>query len=194
VTATILDRQFARTPYAVSFQAGAEELTLVTLHVIWGGRRGAACRRASRDRHVARGLAEPREHVEQEPDHTGGLQRQSGGPLRRPHLDRPDHSCGAERVPRTIFESRASSTSTTRSRGSKRTATARSSRSGFSAPAALTLCRFFKAGSPRRSSRGRSRTTTRSGLSSAFRCRPPRITAAARHASSPAPSSLCCSR
>jgi endonuclease/exonuclease/phosphatase family metal-dependent hydrolase len=36
VTATILDRQFARTPYAVSFQAGAEELTLVTLHVIWG--------------------------------------------------------------------------------------------------------------------------------------------------------------
>jgi hypothetical protein len=30
------------------------------------------------------------------------------------------------------------------------------------------------------------RTTTRSGLSSAFRCRPPRITAAARHASSAA--------
>jgi hypothetical protein len=36
LTATILDRQFARTPYAVSFQARAEELTLVTLHVIWG--------------------------------------------------------------------------------------------------------------------------------------------------------------
>jgi hypothetical protein len=36
VTATGLDRQFARTPYAVSFEAGAEELTLVTLHVIWG--------------------------------------------------------------------------------------------------------------------------------------------------------------
>lgn len=103
VTATILDRQFARTPYAVSFQAGAEELTLVMARDL-GGRRGAACRRASRDRHVARGLAEPREHVEQEPDHTGGLQRQSGDPLRRPHLDRPDHSCGAERVPRTIFD------------------------------------------------------------------------------------------
>jgi endonuclease/exonuclease/phosphatase family metal-dependent hydrolase len=36
VTATGLDRQFARTPYAVSFEAGTEELTLVTLHVIWG--------------------------------------------------------------------------------------------------------------------------------------------------------------
>ena len=36
VTATALDRQFARTPYAVSFEAGSQELTLVTLHVIWG--------------------------------------------------------------------------------------------------------------------------------------------------------------
>jgi hypothetical protein len=104
VTATILDRQFARTPYAVSFQAGAEELTLVTLHVIWGGRRGAACRRAPRDRHVARGLAEPREHVEQEPDHTGGLQRQSGplyDALISTGLTTPVE---LNDVPRTIFD------------------------------------------------------------------------------------------
>ncbi len=31
-----LDRQFARTPYAVSFSAGTQAFTLVTLHVIWG--------------------------------------------------------------------------------------------------------------------------------------------------------------
>ncbi|MPZ98928.1 MAG: endonuclease [Dehalococcoidia bacterium] len=30
------DRQFARTPYAVSFQAGADEFILVTLHVLYG--------------------------------------------------------------------------------------------------------------------------------------------------------------
>jgi hypothetical protein len=40
-----------------------------------------ACRRASRDRHVARRLAEPREHLEQEPDHARGFQRQSGTAL-----------------------------------------------------------------------------------------------------------------
>ena len=31
-----LGRQFARTPYAVSFAAGAQAFTLVTLHVLWG--------------------------------------------------------------------------------------------------------------------------------------------------------------
>ncbi|MEF8841151.1 MAG: endonuclease/exonuclease/phosphatase family protein [Haloarculaceae archaeon] len=31
-----LQRQFARTPYAVSFQCGGETFILVTLHVIWG--------------------------------------------------------------------------------------------------------------------------------------------------------------
>jgi endonuclease/exonuclease/phosphatase family metal-dependent hydrolase len=36
VEATELDRQFARTPYAVSFQSGAREFTLVTLHILWG--------------------------------------------------------------------------------------------------------------------------------------------------------------
>jgi hypothetical protein len=36
VTATDLERQFARTPYAVSFTTGRVELTLVVLHVLWG--------------------------------------------------------------------------------------------------------------------------------------------------------------
>jgi endonuclease/exonuclease/phosphatase family metal-dependent hydrolase len=36
VTASGLDRQFARTPYAVSFAADRLQLTLVTLHVLYG--------------------------------------------------------------------------------------------------------------------------------------------------------------
>jgi hypothetical protein len=36
VAAAALDRQFARTPYAVSFACNGAELTLVTLHVIYG--------------------------------------------------------------------------------------------------------------------------------------------------------------
>jgi endonuclease/exonuclease/phosphatase family metal-dependent hydrolase len=36
VTASGLDRQFARTPYAVSFAADRIQLTLVTLHVLYG--------------------------------------------------------------------------------------------------------------------------------------------------------------
>ena len=35
---TALDRQFARTPYAVGFRAGAETFVLVTLHVLYGDR------------------------------------------------------------------------------------------------------------------------------------------------------------
>jgi hypothetical protein len=38
VPAGALDRQFARTPYAVSFRAGPQTFTLVTLHVLWGAR------------------------------------------------------------------------------------------------------------------------------------------------------------
>ncbi|WP_222928454.1 endonuclease/exonuclease/phosphatase family protein [Haloplanus rubicundus] len=33
-----LDRQFARTPYAVAFESGGETFVLVTLHVLWGDR------------------------------------------------------------------------------------------------------------------------------------------------------------
>jgi endonuclease/exonuclease/phosphatase family metal-dependent hydrolase len=36
LTASDLQSQFARTPYAVSFTTGREELTLVVLHVLWG--------------------------------------------------------------------------------------------------------------------------------------------------------------
>ncbi|MGW0884743.1 endonuclease/exonuclease/phosphatase family protein [Streptomyces sp. NPDC002671] len=38
VTAQALDRQFARTPYAVSFLASGQTFTLVTLHVDFGGK------------------------------------------------------------------------------------------------------------------------------------------------------------
>ena len=34
--ASDLEQQFARTPYAVSFTTGTRDLTLVTLHVLWG--------------------------------------------------------------------------------------------------------------------------------------------------------------
>ena len=36
LTSSDLERQFARTPYAVSFTTGREELTLVVLHILWG--------------------------------------------------------------------------------------------------------------------------------------------------------------
>ena len=36
VSSIVLDRQFARTPYAVSFAADRLQLTLVTLHVLYG--------------------------------------------------------------------------------------------------------------------------------------------------------------
>jgi endonuclease/exonuclease/phosphatase family metal-dependent hydrolase len=34
----VMRRQWARTPYAVSFQAGGSSFTLVTLHILWGDR------------------------------------------------------------------------------------------------------------------------------------------------------------
>jgi endonuclease/exonuclease/phosphatase family metal-dependent hydrolase len=42
VTGTGLDRQFARTPYAVSFVADKVQLTLVTLHVLYGEEKARA--------------------------------------------------------------------------------------------------------------------------------------------------------
>jgi len=36
ISATAFDRQFARTPYAVSFARGSHVFVLVTLHVLWG--------------------------------------------------------------------------------------------------------------------------------------------------------------
>lgn len=45
VTGGGLDRQFARSPYAVSFSAGAQAFTLVTLHVLYGEGRTVPRRR-----------------------------------------------------------------------------------------------------------------------------------------------------
>lgn len=42
-----LDRQFARTPYTVSFSADPKAFTLVTLHVIYG--KGAGARRRPKE-------------------------------------------------------------------------------------------------------------------------------------------------
>jgi endonuclease/exonuclease/phosphatase family metal-dependent hydrolase len=50
-----LRRQFARTPYAVSFQAGEATVILVTLHVLYGG---AAAERVPELRAIARWLAD----------------------------------------------------------------------------------------------------------------------------------------
>lgn len=36
IPGSAIDRQFARTPYAVSFERGQRRFTLVTLHVLWG--------------------------------------------------------------------------------------------------------------------------------------------------------------
>ncbi len=55
-----LQRQFARTPYAVSFRCGDKTFILVTLHVIWG--RGAADR-APELAAIARWLAEWAEEI-----------------------------------------------------------------------------------------------------------------------------------
>ena len=52
----ILRRQFARTPYAVSFRAAQEGFTLVSLHVIWGS--GDPAERTPELRRIAKWLRE----------------------------------------------------------------------------------------------------------------------------------------
>ena len=52
-----LERQFARTPYAVSFAAGEKAFTLVTLHVHYGETRRSSERRAQELRAIAEWLA-----------------------------------------------------------------------------------------------------------------------------------------
>lgn len=62
VEAPALDRQFARTPYAVSFDAGTEGFTLVTLHVLYGE---ASADRVDELKEIANWLAEwPRREKE----------------------------------------------------------------------------------------------------------------------------------
>ena len=50
-----LQQQFARTPYAVSFQSQGATFTLVTLHVIWGSN---AAQRLPEITEIARWLAD----------------------------------------------------------------------------------------------------------------------------------------
>jgi endonuclease/exonuclease/phosphatase family metal-dependent hydrolase len=166
VTATGLDRQFARTPYAVSFEAGTEELTLVTLHVIWGDDEQ---KRAAELREIATWLADwpNRESTWSKNLITLGDFNVNRGPLYDALISTgltTPAELNASRARSST--SRASSTSTTRSPGFRRTATARCSRSSSSAQVASISCRCFKAGSRRHSSRGRSPTTIRSGSSS----------------------------
>ena len=53
-----LDRQFARTPYAVSFAAGAKSFTLVTLHVLFGETKAEKRRRRDELAKIAEWLSE----------------------------------------------------------------------------------------------------------------------------------------
>jgi endonuclease/exonuclease/phosphatase family metal-dependent hydrolase len=53
-----LDRQFARTPYAVSLAAGGEGFTLVTLHALYGASKDEKQRRAHELRAIAQWLAD----------------------------------------------------------------------------------------------------------------------------------------
>jgi hypothetical protein len=55
VEATELDQQFARTPYAVSFETGSRGFTLVTLHVLYGE---APADRVDEPKEIATSLAE----------------------------------------------------------------------------------------------------------------------------------------
>jgi hypothetical protein len=59
-----LDRQFARTPYAVSFKAATKGFTLVTLHVLYGNTKAAKQRRAKELAKIAEWLnARANEHA-----------------------------------------------------------------------------------------------------------------------------------
>jgi endonuclease/exonuclease/phosphatase family metal-dependent hydrolase len=58
ITEGELDRQFARTPYAVSFAADRTQLTLVTLHVLYG----KSVERVAELREIARWLADWARH------------------------------------------------------------------------------------------------------------------------------------
>jgi len=53
-----LDRQFARTPYAVSFSAGANAFTLVTLHALYGASKADKERRRDELAAIAQWLAD----------------------------------------------------------------------------------------------------------------------------------------
>lgn len=75
-------RQFARTPYAVSFLAAGREyratFILVTLHVIYGKQASDRSDEAQGERGMARRLGARRERLRREPHRAGRLQHRSG--------------------------------------------------------------------------------------------------------------------
>ena len=105
VTDAALDRQFARTPYAVSFTTGSREFTLVTLHVLWGDKEAE---RVPELREIATWLADwpNREETWSENLLTLGDFNVNRGPLydalTATGLTTPQ---ALNEVPRTIFDS-----------------------------------------------------------------------------------------
>ena len=77
-----LQRQFARTPYAVAFKRGDSTFILVTLHVIWGSGEQAIPERIAELSSIAtwlRSWAEDRQQLGSEPDLPRRLQHRPQG-------------------------------------------------------------------------------------------------------------------
>jgi hypothetical protein len=172
LTATGLDRQFARTPYAVSFEAGAEELTLVTLHVIWGDDEQ---KRADELREIATWLAD---WPNRESTWSKNLITLSDFNVNRGPLYDALISTGLTTpaelndVPRTIFDESSKQhfydqIAWFQENGSRSVLTLE-----FLSAGSFDFVRCSREGSRRHSSRGRSPTTTRSRSSSV--CEPGR--------------------
>jgi endonuclease/exonuclease/phosphatase family metal-dependent hydrolase len=101
-----LGRQFARTPYAVSFAAGATALTLVTLHVLYG----EEAERADELREIARWLAGWAKHEQRWNQNLIALGDfnidRRGDPLFEAFTSTGlEPAPGLDEVPRTIFGS-----------------------------------------------------------------------------------------
>ncbi len=107
VAAGALDRQFARTPYAVSFRSGSKTFILVTLHVLWGKSPGD---RTGELRGIAQWLAGWANQVddwEPEPDRPGRLQHRPRAATRSTRRSPPPACTHREQlnaVPRTITD------------------------------------------------------------------------------------------
>jgi hypothetical protein len=168
VTATDLERQFARTPYAVSFTTGREELTLVVLHVIWGDNEAE---RVPEPREIAAWLADwpRREEMWSKNLVALGDFNVDRGPL-YDALTATGLTTPAElnNVPRTIFESPTKTHFYDQIAWFAENGNRSVLSLGFLSAGTSTLSPCSTAASPRISSRGRSLTITRSGSSSRF--------------------------
>jgi len=76
VTTDVLGRQFARTPYGVSFAREPNVFTLVTLHVVYGNAPGD---RVGELANIAGRLGDHRRRMGREPDRARRLQHRSSG-------------------------------------------------------------------------------------------------------------------